>query len=95
MAKFIDRKGEVNRAKNGMLMTIIRYGNSSDIDIEFEDGTIAYSKSYDAFKKGKIDNKKSELTDSQRYVMDLILGIINTKLSIILKMRLIIITLTM
>ena len=37
-------------------MTIIGYRSPQDIDIEFEDGTIVYSKSYSSFKKGKIAN---------------------------------------
>lgn len=54
MGNIIYRKGEVSRANNGMLMTIIRYGNTGDIDVEFEDGTVVRNKQYAAFKKGKI-----------------------------------------
>ena len=38
----------------GMEATIIRYGNSKDIDVCFEDGTIAKCKGYEEFKKGGI-----------------------------------------
>ncbi|WP_291632131.1 hypothetical protein, partial [Clostridium sp.] len=38
----------------GLKMTIISYRNNNDIDIQFEDGTIIYNKSYGNFKKGNI-----------------------------------------
>ena len=44
MIKWVDRVGETNRALNGMMMTIIAYRNSKDIDIQFEDGTIIKKK---------------------------------------------------
>lgn len=53
-----DRTGEVRRANNGMLMKVIAYRSAQDIDIQFENGSIAYNKSYDNFKKGKIDYPK-------------------------------------
>ena len=53
-----DRTGEVRRANNGMLMKVIAYRSVQDIDIQFENGSIAYNKSYDNFKKGKIDYPK-------------------------------------
>ena len=37
-------------------MTIIAYRSTQDIDVRFEDGYVAYNKSYDSFKKGKIGN---------------------------------------
>lgn len=54
MLAFINRIGETNIANNGMKMTIIAYRKNKDIDIQFEDGTIVYNKSYDAFNKGLI-----------------------------------------
>lgn len=53
-----DRTGEVRRANNGMLMKVIAYRSAQDMDIQFENGSIAYNKSYDNFKKGKIDYPK-------------------------------------
>lgn len=50
----MERLGETNRASNGMMMKIIRYGSSDDIDIQFEDGTIAAGRNYRDFKKGTI-----------------------------------------
>ena len=49
-----NRVGEVNRAKNGMLMKIIAYRSSQDIDIQFEDGVIIENKDYRSFKEGKV-----------------------------------------
>ena len=50
------RIGETNTANNGMKMTIIAYRRATDIDIQFEDGTIARHRSYFNFKKGSILN---------------------------------------
>ena len=49
-----NRVGEVNRAKNGMLMKIIAYRSSQDIDIQFEDGVIIENKDYRSFKEGEV-----------------------------------------
>ena len=56
MATKIDRVGETRMMNCGMEATIIRYGNSKDIDVRFEDGTIAKCKGYKEFKKGGIAN---------------------------------------
>lgn len=50
------RIGEFNIASNGQKMTIIAYRKNNDIDVQFEDGTIVYNKSYSYFKKGTIRN---------------------------------------
>lgn len=49
-----DRLGETRMMNCDMEATIIRYGNSKDIDVRFEDGTIAKCKGYKEFKKGGI-----------------------------------------
>lgn len=49
-----DRLGESNIAKNGQVMTVIGYRKHTDIDIQFEDGTIVRNKSYYNFKYGNI-----------------------------------------
>ena len=54
--KIIDRTGETNTANNGQTMTIIACRKYIDIDIQFEDGTIIYKKTYQSFKKGEIEN---------------------------------------
>ena len=50
------RIGEVVIATNGQKMTIMAYRKSDDIDIQFEDGTIIYHKTYKSFLAGKIKN---------------------------------------
>lgn len=52
----LNRIGETNRAKNGMMMTIIAYRRNDDIDVQFEDGYIATGRTYDMFKQGRIGN---------------------------------------
>ncbi|MBP3707096.1 MAG: hypothetical protein J6J36_00565 [Clostridia bacterium] len=61
MAKKIDRLGETKLNNQDLKMTIIVYRNSSNIDVQFEDGTIAEHKSYDNFKKGKIRHPNYQL----------------------------------
>ena len=50
------RLGETRLMNCGMEATIIRYGGATDIDVRFEDGTIAKCKGYKEFKKGGIAN---------------------------------------
>ena len=57
MATKTDRLGETRMMNCGMEATIIRYGTCADIDIRFEDGTVAVHKTYNAFKKGEIANQ--------------------------------------
>ena len=54
MQKIKDRTGEKRMMNCGLEATIIRYGNSKDIDIQFEDGQVVYHKLYSSFKKGTI-----------------------------------------
>ena len=51
-----DRLNKVRYNTNGERMTIVRYGNYADIDVQFEDGTIVEHKRYDHFKTGQIKN---------------------------------------
>ena len=51
----IDRTGEIGY-NNGERMTIIRYGNWDDIDVQFDDGTVVEHNQYSNFKAGKIKN---------------------------------------
>lgn len=50
------RVGENAVAHNGMNMRIIAYRNANDIDVQFEDGSIATHKKYSMFKQGYIKN---------------------------------------
>ena len=54
--KLSNRVGETAYNNQGLLMKIINYRNSNDIDIEFEDGTVVYNRSYNWFVRGKIKN---------------------------------------
>ena len=51
------RLGETRMMNCGMEATITRYENNMDIDVRFEDGTVAKRKAYSAFKKGSIVNQ--------------------------------------
>ena len=65
---FNPRLGETRLMNCGMEATIIRYGGATDIDVRFEDGTIAKCKGYKEFKKGGIANpnmKASRLGETQ------------------------------
>ena len=53
-----DRIGETKKANNGMLMTIIVYRTSVDIDVQFEDGYVSHNKAYGSFKNGCIGHPK-------------------------------------
>lgn len=48
--------GETIMQKCGMKATCIAYRNSSDIDVQFEDGVIVYKRRKILFKRGKINN---------------------------------------
>lgn len=56
MAAKIDRLGETRMMNCGMEATIIRYGNATDIDVRFEDGSVVEHKAYGNFKRGGIVN---------------------------------------
>lgn len=51
---FIDRTGEVRTMNNGLKATIINYKNSSNIDIQFENGQIVCHNTVNNFIKGNI-----------------------------------------
>ena len=51
-----------NIAKNGQKIKIINFKNYNHIDVEFEDGTIVYDKTYQNFKIGKIKNPNFDKT---------------------------------
>lgn len=50
--KRIDRVGEIYTARNGLTMTIIRYGANYDVDVQFEDGVIVSHQQYVVIRKG-------------------------------------------
>lgn len=57
LTSYINRIGESKINNRGELITIIRYGSSTDIDVEFEDGYKILSTSYAYFKNGSLYNK--------------------------------------
>lgn len=66
MVAKIDRVGETRVMNCGMKATIIRYGNSKDIDVRFEDGAVAEHKTYGAFKKSGIANSNIKASAKNR-----------------------------
>ena len=61
MAAKIDRLGETKMMNCGMEATIIRYENSRDIDVRFEDGTVVEDRHYAQFKRGEIAHQSLNL----------------------------------
>ena len=61
-----NRLGETRMMNCGMKATIIRYGNNGDIDVRFEDRTIAKRKGYGDFKKGGIANPNIKTSAENR-----------------------------
>ena len=56
MGEIKDRLNEIGYNNNGERMTIVRYGNCKDIDIQFDDGTIIENRKYVEFKRGSVKN---------------------------------------
>lgn len=52
------RIGETNKASNGLMMTIIDYRGSLDLDVQFEDGVIVTNVEYSKFVSGMIRHPK-------------------------------------
>ena len=52
--------GEVSYSSSGERMKIVCYTNNENIDVEFEDGTVVYEKTYKAFKEGKIKKPNND-----------------------------------
>lgn len=55
----INRLGEEGINKNGKRMTIVRFGGATDLDVQFEDGTIIKNRTYFQFKNGLILQEKA------------------------------------
>ena len=60
MSEVVCRVGEKNIMNCGLEAEIIAYRSYKDIDVKFEDGYIAYNRSYDRFKNGKIKSRLNE-----------------------------------
>ena len=61
-----NRLGETQGMNCGMVATIIRYGNATDIDVRFKDGIIVKNRTYDAFKKGGIAHRSLSLSHGSK-----------------------------
>lgn len=57
-----------DKAKNGMMMSIIAYRSYNDIDVQFEDGIIVKNKTMGAYKKGNI--RHPEISAHKREITD-------------------------
>lgn len=56
MPTFKDRTGETRIMRCGMKATIIKYVNSHNITVQFQDGTVIENRFYGDFEKGKIEH---------------------------------------
>lgn len=56
------REGETGLASNLQMMTIIRYHNSENIDVQFDDGTVIEGVTYGHFRSGKILNPNCRIS---------------------------------
>ena len=54
--------GEIHSSLNGMTVTIIRYENTNDVDVQFEDGVILKNVKYCKVKAGKLKHPNLTLT---------------------------------
>ncbi len=70
--KLINKVGETNINSQGEKMTIIAYRCYEDIDIQFEDGTVVYHRTYGNFKSGLI---KHPIKNSFAYYIENELGL--------------------
>lgn len=69
MSDFVkERLGEEAINLDGFKMEIIKYTNSKDIDVMFEDGNIVSGKTYSNFNKGKIKNISKDNIINKSYV---------------------------
>lgn len=53
-----ERVGQKRIMKNGLEATLIAYRSSASVDVQFDDGTIIYNKTYDEFNNGKVGHPK-------------------------------------
>ena len=74
--KVKDRIGEIGKATSGMLMKIIAFRRSDDIDVQFEDGVIVTKKTYTNFKKGNIKHPENRVGEVNRAKNGMLMKII-------------------
>jgi len=88
MSRKIDRTGEIKYNNQGLKMWIKEYRNSRDIDVESEDGHIAYNKNYSWFEQALIRNRNIKIIQKNKIDFTYRVGEINfnnngTKMTII------------
>ena len=70
---------ETRMMKCGQAATIIRHGSDSDIDIQFEDGSIATNITYENFQKGDITSpmlhRENTFSQQQKQTQERVRGI--------------------
>lgn len=62
-------EGEVVVNRNGLRMTLMRYGTTKDCDIVFDDGVIVRNRYYGAFKNGDIAHPDNNRKNQRKYVI--------------------------
>lgn len=62
------RLQETQLNNQGLLMKIIEYQHSNDMDVQFEDGTIVYHVSYRNFKDGRIRKRAEQELPNVKYL---------------------------
>jgi hypothetical protein len=68
------RIGETNTMSSGVIATIIAYRSSSDMDVEFSDGSVREHVRYDTFKNGQI----APPNQTNKYLQECRVGETNT-----------------
>lgn len=66
--RYHSRIGETSVALNGQIMKIVDYRKSTDLDIEFEDGTRVCNIAYKKFKEGVIKNPNERVNYIKRII---------------------------
>ena len=77
------RVGEISTATNGQKIKIVAYHNYADVDIQFEDGTIVYHKSFSNFLDGKVKNPNTEALRRQSHIGETVVASNGQKMTIV------------
>ena len=64
--RLTERLGEIGIMKNGQSCKIVVYYSSKNMDVEFEDGTIAHNVYYSDFKRGNVKNPSTDRIINRR-----------------------------
>lgn len=58
--------GQTKMSNCGQLMTLIKYDDSMNIDVQFEDGTVVRNKTYKNFRTGSIRNPNCHIGEVKK-----------------------------